>query len=116
LLKGGFYLEHSLIDEGLESLKYYLVQLNLTMESITIKLEERFLHLIEVIMKRNQYTTKTEFIREAIRDKINDLETKAALKRLEKIYGSSKRRTTDEELHKAGERAVEELERKFGLK
>jgi len=51
LLKGGFhfYLEHSLIDEELESLKYYLVQLNLTMESITIKLEERFLHLIEVI-------------------------------------------------------------------
>src|SRR3989344_3705452 len=32
---------------------------------------------------------------------MDDLETKAALKRLDEFYGSSKRKTTDEELHKS---------------
>ncbi|MBI2507969.1 hypothetical protein HYV89_03375 [Candidatus Woesearchaeota archaeon] len=57
------------------------------METISLKLENSFLHLIEKIMKENRYSTKTEFIREAIRDKIDDLEKKEALKRLEKAYG-----------------------------
>lgn len=86
------------------------------MESITIKLEEGFLHLMENIMKRNQYTTKTEFIREAIRDKIDALETKAALRRVEKLYGAGAKRhghITDEDLHRAREEAFEELEKEL---
>lgn len=86
------------------------------MESITIKLEESFFSLMEKIMRKNQYTTKTEFIREAIRDKIDDLETKAALKRLESVYGFSKRKTTDEDLHRAREEAVKEMAEELGIK
>lgn len=67
-------------------------------------------------MRKHRYTTKTEFIREAIRDKIDDLETKAALKRLEKVYGASKRKTTDEDLHKAREEVVKEMAEEFGIK
>lgn len=81
-----------------------------------MKLEGSFLHDIENVMKRHRYTTKTEFIREAIRDKIDDLETKAALKRLEKVYGFSKRKTTDEDLHKAREEAVKEMAQEMGIK
>lgn len=78
-----------------------------------MKLENTFLKDIEKSMKKNRYTTKTEFIREAIRDKIRDLEKEEALLRLKKLYGASKRKTTDEELHKAGEKAFKELEKEL---
>ena len=44
------------------------------MENISLKLEKGFLNMIEKIMKKHNYMTKTEFIREAIRDKIKKLE------------------------------------------
>ncbi|MEK6915002.1 MAG: ribbon-helix-helix domain-containing protein [Nanoarchaeota archaeon] len=49
------------------------------MENISLKLEIGFLHAIEKVMKRHNYTTKTEFIRESIRDKIRRLEEKEIL-------------------------------------
>ena len=67
-------------------------------------------------MKKHRYTTKTEFIREAIRDKIRELEKEGALLRVKKLYGSSKRKTTDEQIHKAGEKAFRELEKELGVK
>ena len=79
------------------------------METVSIKLEENFAKDIEKTMKRHRYSTKTEFIREAIRDKIVDLEKEEALMRAKKFYGSSDRKTTDEERHRAGEKAFEEI-------
>ncbi len=49
------------------------------MEHISLKLEENFLKAIEKVMKKHLYTTKTEFIRESIRDKIRMLEEKEIL-------------------------------------
>ena len=46
------------------------------MESVSLKLEENFLRAIEKIMRKHNYMTKTEFIRESIRDKIRKLEEK----------------------------------------
>lgn len=86
------------------------------MEAVSLKLEDEFLKDMEKIMKRHRYTTKTEFIREAIRDKIKDLEKEELLLRAKMLYGVSKRKTTDEDVHKAGEKAFKELEREFGLK
>ena len=49
------------------------------MENISLKLETGFLHAIEKVMKRHNYMTKTEFIRESIRDKIRRLEEEEIL-------------------------------------
>ena len=68
---------------------------------------------MEVIMKKHRYTTKTEFIREAIRDKMRELEKEEALLKVKKLYGASKRKTTDEQIHKAGEKAVKELKQEI---
>lgn len=46
------------------------------MENVSLKLEEGFLRAIEKVMKKHNYMTKTEFIRESIRDKIRKLEEK----------------------------------------
>ncbi|HLC85356.1 MAG TPA: ribbon-helix-helix domain-containing protein [Candidatus Nanoarchaeia archaeon] len=83
------------------------------METISIKMEEEFAENIEVMIKKHHYTTKTEFIREAIRDKIKELEKEEAIMRVRKLYGASKRKTTDDLLHKAREEAMAELEKDF---
>lgn len=49
------------------------------MENVSIKLEKNFLEAIEKVMKKHNYMTKTEFIRESIRDKIRRLEEKEIL-------------------------------------
>lgn len=90
--------------------------LNTTMENVSLKLEPEFTKEIEKIMKKNRYMTKTEFIREALRDKIKELEKQETLKKIEKLFGSSKHKTTDEQLHSAGEKAFEELEKKIKTK
>jgi|SRR3989344_1055567 len=57
---------------------------------------------------------------EVKRNKINDLEKKEALERLEKIYGAGLKRhkivPTDEDLHRAREEAFEELAEELGVK
>lgn len=86
------------------------------MEAVSLKLEDSFLEDIEEVMKKHRYTTKTEFIREAIRDKIKELEKEEALLRIKQLYGSSKRKTNDGQIHKAGEKAFRELEKELGAK
>jgi len=86
------------------------------MESISLKLESGFLQDIERTIRKNRYSTKTEFIRDAIRDKIKELEKEETLKNIDKLFGSSKHRTTDEQLRAAGEKAFKQLEKKFRSK
>ena len=69
------------------------------MESISLKLDKEFLKDIEIIMKKNRYSTKTEFIREAVRDKIRELEKNEMIKKVDLLFGSSKKNNSDEKLH-----------------
>lgn len=90
-----------------------------TMEALSIRFEKGFLNEIEKAMKINGYSTKTEFIREAVRDKIKNLKKEIALMRLERLYGAGAkqgRKITDEDIHRAGEEAFSELEEKFGFR
>jgi len=86
------------------------------MENVSLKIETKFEEELEKVMKKNGYATKTEFIREALRDKIRELEKQETLKKMGKLFGSSKHKTTDEQLHIAGEKAFEQLEKKFKRK
>ena len=86
------------------------------METITIKMENRLLEEIDQTLEDHRYSTRTEFIRDAIREKLSELEKQDLLKSLSQLKGSSKRRTSDDDLHKAGEWAFELLERKFKAK
>ncbi len=47
---------------------------------------------------------------------MEEFEKQEMLKHLEKIFGSSKHKTTDEDLHRARDKAFEELEKKFNVK
>ncbi len=49
------------------------------MENISLKLEKNFAQSIKRVMKAHNYSTKTEFIREALRDKMARLEEQEIL-------------------------------------
>ncbi len=79
----------------------------MTTEMITLKLEHHFLQEIDTAVKKQRYHNRTEFIRQALREKIEKEELKHSLAALEKLRGSSKRKTTDEEYETARENAFE---------
>ena len=80
------------------------------MEAISLKLEEGIVGEIDNKLAKHRYSTRTEFIRDAIREKLSELEKDEMLKEVAKLKGASKRKTTDEVLHAAREKAFEILE------
>lgn len=86
------------------------------METISLKMEDNLLHEIDSKLAKHRYSTRTEFIRDAIREKLSDLEKEELLKAVANLRGSSKRKTTDEQLHAAREKAFELIEKKVKAK
>jgi len=83
------------------------------MDSLTIKLDEGMLKDIDRIIKEHRYSTKTEFVREALREKMTKIEKETLLKQIMALRGSSKTKTTDAKLHKIRDEAWKELEKKY---
>ncbi len=85
------------------------------MESVCLKMEQKLLHEIDSKLKNNRYATRTEFIRDAIRSKLSELEKEEVIKKLAAFKGSlkGKAKMGDEE---AGELAFREIAKKFRIK
>jgi len=83
------------------------------MQAISLKLDKGMLKEIDEKLSKHRYSTRTEFIRDAIRIRLSDLEKEEMIRKVAKLRGISKRRTTDEELHRVREEVVRELENKF---
>ena len=67
-------------------------------EMITLKLEDSFLDNIDNIVKKEGYQSRTEFIRNALREKVESSKLKEAMIELSKLKGASKKKTSDKEL------------------
>ena len=85
------------------------------MESISLKLDNELLNAVDKSLKKNRYSTRTEFIRDAIRHKLSEQEKEEALRNLAAMKGSlkGKARMSDEQ---AGELAARNIAKKFGIK
>ncbi len=81
----------------------------MTTEAIMFKLEDKFLKEIDSIVKQKKYHSRTEFIRSALREKVEEVKIKEAMVQIAKLRGSSNRQTTDEELEKIREEVFEKL-------
>lgn len=79
------------------------------MEIISLKLDENMLHNIDNSLSNNNFSTRTEFIRAAIREKLGDLEREDLIKQFLALKGKAKKTTSDKEREKAGELAFEQL-------
>lgn len=88
------------------------------MEATTVKFEEEFGVQIEKAMEKHHYATKAEFIREALREKLINLEKREYMMRAFKLYGAGRKKhrdITDEELHEAREKVAREMARELGV-
>src|SRR3989338_6411121 len=95
------------------------------MEHVSIQLDTAIARQIEKDMKEFNYSTKTEFIRDSIRDKLKVLSEQRdkknawqALVAARGIFKGQGKAKTDEEFRKltekAGEEIIEHYEKKFG--
>lgn len=86
------------------------------MEAICVKLDDKILKNIDSSIKKNNYTTRTDFIREAIRDKLRELEKDKAIMELKKFLGAAKVHVSDKRHEQVREEVAGEYAKKFGVK
>ena len=82
-------------------------------EMITVKLEDVFLNDIDSIVKNAGYQNRTEFIRNALREKIEEIKLRKAMMELAHLKGSVKKKTTEDSYEKIRAKAFEEISRKW---
>ena len=83
------------------------------METISLKLDETMLHNIDTCLKDHNFSTRTEFVRAAVREKLDDLQKEDLMKQFIALKGKAKKTTTDEERHKIREQVFEEFNKKL---
>lgn len=84
------------------------------MQLITFKMKEDGLRKLDNVVKEANFANRTEFIRSAIREKVNELERELAWRRFVKARGMFKDRPTfDEELERIRKEVFEELKKEF---
>ena len=83
----------------------------MTTEMITLKLEDTFLKEIDCVVAKEGYQNRTEFIRNALREKLEEVKMKAAVLGIAKLKGAAKKKTTPGEYERVRKKAFEELDR-----
>ncbi|MFH0869722.1 MAG: ribbon-helix-helix domain-containing protein [archaeon] len=81
-------------------------------EMITMKLDDVFLKEIDSIVSNSGYQNRTEFIRNALREKVEEARLKEAMISLGHLKGASKNKTTDGALDKLRMKAFETLDKR----
>ncbi len=82
-------------------------------EMVNVKLDGKFLAEIDTLVESKGYHNRTEFIREALREKIEEVKMKEAMMSLAHLKGASKKKTTDKELALIREAVFDEFEKKL---
>ena len=82
-------------------------------ELVTFKMESKFLKDVDETVKNTGFQNRTEFIRTALREKVDDVKLKEAMKILSKMRGKAPRIISDEERARVREEVFEELDREF---
>lgn len=92
----------------------HVIQYN-TMNTVTFKLQEDIVNKIDSMLGHLNFNNRTEFIRDAIRTKLNEAEKEQVLRKLADFKGRLKGRSkmNDKE---ASDLASTEIAKKFGIK
>jgi len=84
------------------------------MEAITLKLDETMLANVDKSLKQHNYSTRTEFIRDAIRAKLEGLKKEELIAEFMKYRGKAKKKTTYAENRKTREKVFKEYVKERG--
>ncbi len=82
-------------------------------EMITVKLEDVFLKEIDNVVHAQGYQNRTEFIRNALREKLEEAKLKEAMMQIAHLKGAAKKKTSDKEYEEIRKKAFEELSKKL---
>ena len=85
------------------------------MEIVSFKLQEDILEKVDNLLKPLNFNNRTEFIRDAIRDKLSEIEKQEAIRKLAELKGSLKGKARMSE-KRAGELAFKELAKEVKVK
>jgi metal-responsive CopG/Arc/MetJ family transcriptional regulator len=88
----------------------------ITMQSISVKFTEEVIKKVDSSIKEFNYNSRTEFIRDAIRFKLEDLEKKKLVEEFLKLKGSMVKKAKDDDLlvkTTASELLLKELNERF---
>jgi len=83
----------------------------MTTQMITVKLDDGFLEDVDQVVKNKGYQNRTEFIRNALREKVDKVKMEEAILELSHLKGSAKKRISAKEYETVRKRAFEELEK-----
>lgn len=84
------------------------------MEAVTVKFQEDVLKRIDKDIEQHNFNSRTEFIREAVRDKLAELSKEELMREFLKFRGKSTKKTTYEENRKTKEAVSKELMAELG--
>lgn len=82
-------------------------------EMITLKLDDKFLKEVDNVVEKEGYQNRTEFIRNALREKVEESKLRETMRSIAHLKGAAKKKTSDEEYELNRLKAFEELSRKF---
>lgn len=82
-------------------------------EMITVKLDDTFLKQIDKVVEAQGYQNRTEFIRNALREKVEEAKLKQAMLEIAHLKGASKKKTSDEELERIREKVFDEFDKRL---
>ena len=86
------------------------------METVTFKLHENILEKVDLMLKPLHFNNRTEFIREAVREKLNAIEKDVVLRELERFKGSASVSVSNKRLREVREEIGKTYAKKFGIK
>jgi metal-responsive CopG/Arc/MetJ family transcriptional regulator len=82
-------------------------------DMITLKLEDSFLREIDSIVEIQGYQNRTEFIRNALREKVEQTKLNEAMIQLAHLKGASKKKTSEAEYETIRQKAFDEISKKL---
>jgi len=87
------------------------------MQIVTVKFQENVLQVMDSAIERHNFNSRTEFIREAVRDKLAGLTKEELVAEFLKYKGKAKTKLTDEQFKQiraqAGKDLLFELDNRF---
>lgn len=87
----------------------------MTTEMITLKLDGKFLDVIDSLVESEGYKSRTEFIRESVRMQVERLSRNQSIRLFLSMNGKSKKKISDADFEKGRELALKELIKEKGL-
>ena len=74
------------------------------MDAVTIRFKPSILKTIDEALQANNFNSRTEFIREAVRDKLSELNKRALMRKFMKYQGAAHTSFSDKELESVREK------------